>query len=139
LSTMVYSNIESGRPTEGFILSIVLIVLASLIIFYNQRMLGRRKYATVGGKDSSNKLIPLGKWKKPTEAIVGTFIAIISVVPLILLVMETLMLKRGYYSFKKLTTPYWNGDSDSNIAGRAVGVLKNDLLLSAFKNSFMLG
>lgn len=138
LSTMIYSNIESGRPTEGFILSIVLIVLASLIIFFNQRILGKRKYETVGGKDSSNKLIPLGKWKKPTVGIVGTFVAMISVVPLILLVMETLMLKSGNYSLKNLTTHYWIGDSDPNIAGGAVGILKNDAILSAFKNSFIL-
>src|SRR5699024_12377148 len=53
---------------------------SSLIIFFNQRILGKRKYETVGGKDSSNKLIPLGKWKKPTVGIVGTFVAMISVV-----------------------------------------------------------
>lgn len=138
LSTMIYSNLGSGKHNEGYILSIVLILLASLIIFFNQRMLGKRNYETVGGKDSSNKLTPLGKWKTPALVGVGGFVALISVVPLLLLVLQTLMLRTGDYSFSNLTLHYWIGDSIPNIASGSVGVLKNDTILTAFKNSVIL-
>ncbi len=138
LSTMIYSNIGSGRPTEGYILSLVLIVLATLIIYFNQKMMGRKNYETVGGKDSSNRLTKLGKWKTPALIGVGTFVMMVSIIPLILLFLQTFMLKAGDYSFKNLTLHYWIGDSDPNIASGSVGVLKNDTILSAFKNSFLL-
>jgi len=138
LSTMIYNNIGTGRPTEGYILSIVLIVLACLIIYFNQKALGRRNYETIGGKDSSNRLTPLGKWRVPAIAGVGIFVTLVSIIPIILLFFQTLMLKTGDYSFKNLTLHYWIGNSDPKIANGAVGVLKNDAILSAFKNSVIL-
>ena len=51
VSTMLYSSIRSRQTVEGYILSLVLILLAVVSIFMNQWMIGKRKsYATISGK-----------------------------------------------------------------------------------------
>src|SRR5699024_3596570 len=52
ISTMLYSSLQTGMLTEGYMLSLTLIVLAAIVIYINQKMIGKRKgYDTVGGKD----------------------------------------------------------------------------------------
>lgn len=135
LSTMIYNSMGSGRPTEGYILSLVLIVIASLIVYFNQRMIGRKNYETVGGKDSSERLTKLGKWKLPVSISIWSFIGVVSIFPVVILGLQTLMLNDGDYSLSNLTLHYWIGNSDPQIANGAVGVLKNSRIWDAFINS----
>ncbi|GGN59835.1 MULTISPECIES: ABC transporter permease [Oceanobacillus] len=138
MSTMIYSSIGSGRPTEGYILSIILIVLAALIIYFNQKMISKKNYETIGGKDSKAKLITLGKWKKFAMTGAVGFVFIVSVLPVVLLLWQTLMLKDGDYSLSNMTLHYWIGDSNPDIANGYSGVFKNSTILSALKNSVII-
>lgn len=138
LSTMIYNNMGSGRPTEGFILSLVLIVIACLIVYFNQRIIGKKNYETIGGKDSSENITKLGKWKMPVFTIVGGFVLVVSILPVILLAWQTLMLNDGDYSLSNLTLHYWIGSHDPQVANGAIGVFKNGRILDAFKNSVVI-
>lgn len=138
LSTMIYSSINGGRTTVGFILALILIVIASLIVWYNQRLISKRNYETIGGKDSANKLTSLGRWRVPAITAIWTFIGIVSIIPVVLMVWQTLMLRDGDYSFSNLTLHYWIGDSDPNIANGTVGLFKNSNIISGLKNSLTI-
>src|SRR5699024_6054171 len=43
ISTMLYSSMQTGMLTEGYMLSLTLIVLAAIVIYINQKMIGKRK------------------------------------------------------------------------------------------------
>lgn len=69
LATKMRNFIDQGPQAVGYAMSIVLVLLAAVIIFSNQRIVGVRKsYATVSGKGGRATLMPLGKAKKPLMA-----------------------------------------------------------------------
>jgi len=138
MSTMIYSSIGSGQSTEGYILSIILIIIASLIVYINQKIISKKNYETIGGKDSGASEIKLGKWKKPAVFATMAFIFTVSVLPVILLIWQTLMLKDGDYSLGNMTLHYWIGDSNPDIANGYSGVLKNSSILGSLKNSVII-
>ncbi|WP_413375382.1 ABC transporter permease [Alkalihalobacillus sp. 1P02AB] len=138
LSTMIYSNISTGQQVTGYILSLVLIVSAIIVIWMNQKVISRRNYTTIGGKGSKQKLISLGIWRVPTNIAIWLFIFCLSILPVLLLGIQTLLLKDGVYSLDNLTLHYWVGESNSAIANGMQGVFQNDRIFSAFKNTIVI-
>lgn|SRR5699024_8980546 len=139
LSTMLYNNMKTGESIEGYILSLVLIALAAITIYINQRVIGKRKgYETVGGKDGKKTMMSLGKWRKPTFVMVSLFMVSAALLPLILLALQSVMLKDGVYSLANFTTHFWIGESNPDIAVGEVGVLMNDAIGLALKNSLII-
>ncbi|KRG17025.1 ABC transporter permease [Lederbergia galactosidilytica] len=138
LSTMIYSNISTGQQVYGFILSLVLIVSAIVVIYFNQKVISRRNYTTIGGKGSKRKLIRLGKWRLFTHVVIWLFIFCLSILPVLLLGIQTLLLKDGVYRLDNLTLHYWIGQSDPAIGNGILGVLQNERIFSAFKNTVMI-
>ena len=62
LATKMKTFINGGPQGVGFAMSLVLIFLAALIIFSNQKLIGVRKsYATIGGKGGRSNEMHLGK------------------------------------------------------------------------------
>ena len=98
---MKYFLGQSSTEAVGYILSIVMILLAASTIFINQRLIGTRKsYATIGGKGTRSNLIPLGGAKWPMLIFLAVFIIVAMFMPLFFLVMESF---RGYFmSFRVL-------------------------------------
>lgn len=138
LSTMIYNSMGTSRLQEGFILSLVLIIIACIIVYFNQRMISKRNYETIGGKDSSEKVTKLGIWKLPVIISVWGFILVVSIMPVIILAWQTLMLSDGDYSLSNLTLHYWVGSPDSAIGNGSTGVLKDARVHKAFKNSLTI-
>ncbi len=136
ISTMLYSSMRNRMITEAYVLGLILIVISMVTIYFNQKMIGRRKsFVTVGGKDGKKSLAQLGKWRLPAAGLTMLFMAVIAIFPLILLVWQTFMLKDGDYSLSNLTLHYWNGDSNPKIASGEVGIFKNEGIWLALKNS----
>lgn len=139
ISTMLYSSMKTGMATEGYMLSLTMIVLASLVIYINQKVIGKRKgYDTVGGKDGRKTLMKLGRWRMPIFGIVVTFMLSAAVLPLALLILQSFMLKDGVYSLSNFTTHFWVGKSNPDIAMGTVGVLVNESIGLALKNSLTI-
>lgn len=138
LSTMIYSNISTGQQVFGYILSLVLIVSAICVIYLNQKVISRRNYTTIGGKGSKQKLIGLGKWRVPTNIAIWLFIFCLSILPVVLLGIQTLLIKDGIYRLDNLTLHYWIGESNPAISNGIQGVFQNDRIFSAFKNTVVI-
>lgn len=138
LSTMIYSNISTGQSVFGYILSIVLIISAIIVIYFNQKVISRRNYTTISGKGSKHKLVSLGKWRFLTSMSIWVFIFCLSILPVIILGIQTLLLKDGIYRLDNLTLHYWLGQSDPTIGNGIQGVLKNDRIFSSFKNTVVI-
>ena len=141
LATKMRNFIDQGPQSVGYAMSIVLVLLAALIIFSNQRIVGVRKsYATVSGKGGRATLMPLGKAKKPLMAFLMVFLFLAMVVPFFVLIMETFQITTGAgYGLGNLTLYNWIGKS-GQIAKYTnyEGIFRDPKFFSAFWNTIRL-
>ena len=140
LSSELYSNSKSQNTQTAFAMAILMICIASLSVFINQRLIGARKsYATIGGKGGRSPLIGLGKVGRPViTAALFVFFAVGIIMPIVILVMESFMLKEGIYSLDNFTLHYWIGESNPQIMEGLPGIFKNDEFINSLFNSLRL-
>lgn len=139
LSTMLRSNTGIGNYGDAFVLAIVLIMFAMVTIMLNQKMVGTRKsYETIGGRGFMAQKTKLRNWKGFMIVLVIIFQFIIAVLPLVLLIWSTLMLRTGNYSPSNLTLAHWIGQSDLSINNGEPGVLLNPKIYKGAWNSIRL-
>lgn len=139
LSTILYSQMQNRRTAEGFIAAIAMVVLASILIYINNRVIGARKqFTTMSGKGTKRSLVDLGKWKYPVAIVIIVFLLAVSILPIGLLLYQSLMLRMGDYSFSNLTTHYWIG-TDPTVREGHIGLLVNPRVWTAAKNTIILG
>ena len=140
LSSQLYMNINSRDTQTGFAMAILMIIIASIAVFVNQKLIGSRKsYATIGGKGGRSTLIGLGKVGRPViTAALFLFFAVGIIMPIVILVMESFMLKEGIYSLDNFTLHYWIGESNPQIMEGLPGIFKNDEFINSLFNSLRL-
>ena len=140
LSSQLYMNINSRDTQTGFAMAILMIIIASIAVFVNQKLIGSRKsYATIGGKGGRSTLIGLGKVGRPViTAALFVFFAVGIIMPIVILVMESFMLKEGIYSLDNFTLHYWIGESNPQIMEGLPGIFKNDEFINSLLNSLRL-
>jgi iron(III) transport system permease protein len=138
ISTSLYATVESQKGTS-FSISLVLILLASVNIFINQRLIGSRKsFATIGGKGGRSTLLTLGRWKGPILALLCLFLLVSVALPLGILLYQTFMLKAGDFSLSNFTLHYWLGEAVENISDGLPGVFRSPLFWLYVRNTLKL-
>ncbi|GHV94684.1 ABC transporter permease [Spirochaetia bacterium] len=139
ISTTLYQTIRNRESTTGYAVALILISISSLFVFINQKAIGARKsFATIGGKGGRPNLIKLGAWKYPITGMVIALLAIGVIGPIIILVIDTFMLRPGVYSFSNLSLHYWIGQADYSISEGEPGILRNPLFWQNLKNTMLL-
>ena len=139
-STQIYASINARNQGDAYVLALVLIVLAVTFIWINSRIIGIRKsYVTMTGKGFRKRESDLGVWRWPATIVVILFLGMTVVMPLTLLLWESLTLIPGDYSFSNLTTYFWWGSGNMQLAYGEPGVFHNKGILGALGNSIKLG
>ncbi len=139
LSTRVYWAFSSRQHGQGYVLTLILILVTSLMLLINQRLIGTRKrFTTITGKGAYRRPVRLGAWRWPAVAFLGTFVALFVVAPLGLIALETLMRVEGQYTPSNFTLYYWIGHGDPLLAEGQPGVFRSPFILGAIKNSVAL-
>lgn len=141
LATKMKTFIDQGPQGVGYAMSIVLIGIAALIIFANQKLIGTRKsYATIGGKGGRSTDMKLGQAKAPLMVFIVIFLAIAMVLPMFVLLMETFQVTTGNgYGLNNLTLYNWIGTTDqAKTYINYPGVFRNPEFISAFWNTVKL-
>lgn len=141
LATKMRVYIEQGPQGVGYAMSLVLVGLAAIILFSNQKAVGVRKsYATVGGKGGRSTLMPLGKAKKPLMGFLAVFLFLAMVMPMFVLVMETFQITTGNgYGLDNLTLYNWIGTvEDAEKYTNMDGIFRNKDFLNALWNTIRL-
>lgn len=138
LPTQIYAAIGSRNVGDGYLLALVLVLLAVLFIWINQRMIGVRKsFVTMSGKGFRRREIDLGRARWLVFALVMLLMCITVVMPLGLLVLQSLSRTAGNYDLSNLTLHYWIGDR-GGVNALYAGVFKNPQILNAAWNSLRL-
>ena len=140
LSTMLYSNVKQGLFADGFVLAMFLIVISTITIYVNQRLIGTRKgFHTIAGKGFRGRPTPLRGWKVPLLVLVLAFLALGVFLPLGVLFYRSLMLYEGNYSLSNLSLHYWiNPGGDTRFAEGSMGLLRDPMILKTAWNSIRL-
>ena len=139
LSSELYSNSKSQNTQTAFAMAILMICIAALSVFINQKLIGTRKsYATVGGKGGRSTPIGLGGWKPIITVILFIFFIVGIIMPVLILIIESCMLKEGVYSLENFTLYYWIGEGDPNIMEGVPGIFKNSNFQNSLINSLKL-
>ncbi len=138
ISTSLHATVQRQKGVS-FAISIVLILIASLNIFVNQKMIGARKsYATIGGKGGRSTLVRLGKWKPVIVAALLAFLAFAVLMPLFVLLYQSFMLKAGEFGLSNFTLHYWLGAADPSISDGLPGVFRSPQFWMFVKNTLAL-
>lgn len=133
LSTMIYANIRNRMTTQAFTLGIVLMLVASLTVYLNQRAIGKRKsFTTIGGKSTRKNLIKLKKIKPLITGLVLLFVVLGVILPLLVLVLQSVMLDEGVYNLKNFTLHFWIGQGNPAIAEGEAGIFSESPDLGGF-------
>ncbi len=139
LSTQIYSSLTNRIPAAGYILALMLVAISSTVIYINQRIIGRRKsFVTIAGKGFRASLTPLGRLKYPALFLVVALLIISVLLPLVLLVWQTLTLYPGDYSLDNLSLLFWIGRGNTEFAEGEAGILRNPAIIKAAWNSIKL-
>jgi iron(III) transport system permease protein len=139
ISTTLYQTIRNRETTTGYAVALILIGISSIFVFLNQKAIGARKsFATIGGKGTRPNLIRLGLWKYPIAALVIVLLLTGIIGPLIILVIDTFMLRPGVYSFSNFSLHFWLGLADLAVYEGEPGVLRNAQFWQALKNTMLL-
>jgi iron(III) transport system permease protein len=108
-------------------------------IYINQKLVGTRKsYETIGGRGFMAQVSKLRQWKGLFTTLVVIFQVAVIVLPLGLILFDTLMLRSGVYSLDNFTLHNWIGKSDPLINNGSPGVLLNPKIYSYAWNSIRL-
>ena len=139
LSSQLYMNINSRDTQTGFAMAILMIIIASIAVFVNQKLIGSRKsYATIGGKGGRSTPLRLGKHKPIITLVLIVFFIFGIIMPIALLILESFMLREGDYSLSNLTLHYWIGDPIANVMEGQPGIFKNENFINSLINSLKL-
>lgn len=139
LSTRLYGAISTGDLSRGYVLSIVLILVAAMIMYASTRITGgRRSFATITGKGGRRRAIDMGTWRRPVSALAWLLVTFTTIVPGLVLVLSSLTRRTNDFA-SGLTLHYWIGGSDPAFAQGQRGILNNPYILQATWNTILLG
>jgi iron(III) transport system permease protein len=139
VATMLRGSLAAGDTADAFVLGIVLILFAMVIISLNQRLVGTRKsYETIGGRGFVSQVSKLRKSKNFVIVGVLIFQIMVLVLPLGLLVLSSIMLRSGDYSFGNISLQHWIGEANTIYNHGEPGVLLNPKIYAAAWNTIKL-
>ncbi len=139
LSTRIFGMIRIGQTERGFVLTVILILIAALLLWFNTRLIGgRRSFATLTGKAGRRKRQALGAAKWPLLLLSGSICFATTVLPLLALIGSSLTRRTGSFT-GGLTLHYWIGRANPSIAQGQEGVLRNPQVAFAAFNTIGLG
>ncbi|MCK5828609.1 iron ABC transporter permease, partial [Candidatus Bipolaricaulota bacterium] len=137
VATRVYHSIRGGNTGSAYALVIFLILISSLTIYMNAKVIGvRKKFTTIGGKGTRVKTTKLGRGRIPAAILVFTFIGVCILAPLSMLFLQSLTL-HGDFNLSELTLKFWIGAPGEVYASNA-GILRDPAVQAAMWNTIKL-
>jgi iron(III) transport system permease protein len=138
LSTRLYGSIATGDTERGYVLSILLVVIAALVLWVGNRFTKGRSFATITGKSSRPRRVATGRWKWLLLLVSATLVTMTTIIPGIVLAVSTVLRRTNSFD-AGLTWHYWFGDSDPAIAQGMRGVLRDPVVVEAIGSTVALG
>lgn len=138
LSTRLYGSISTGNVERGYVLAILLVLVAAVVLYLGNRATAGRSFAVITGKATRPRIIGLGVAKWPVFALACALVAATTILPLAILALTTFSRRSNRFD-DGFTLHYWMGASDPNISHGMAGVFRNDRLMDAAGTTIAYG
>lgn len=139
LSTRLYGAISTGQIERGYVLSVLLLVVAAVVLFLSSRLTGRRRsFETIAGKGVRRRTLGLGKLRAPAFVFAALVCLTTVVAPLVVLVASSFA-RRTNSLTGGFTLHFWTGASTPGVAQGQPGVLRNPQIVDAAGTTVLLG
>ena len=139
LSTRIFGMIRIGQVERGYVLTVILILIAAFVLWINNLLMGKRRaFTTLSGKGGRHQRQALGKWRWPFFISALVICTVTTVIPLLALLASSLARKTDSFA-GGFTLHFWIGLSNPAIAQGQAGVLRNPQILEAARNTAWLG
>jgi iron(III) transport system permease protein len=129
-STRIYDYIRREPASYGeatALGSIFIVILGVLLFFYWRFLSGNRKFTVVTGQGYSTTRVKLGKWRAVALAGCLFYIAVMTVLPLVFLIIGSFMRRYGFFNISSpFTLTHWQN------------LLSDPIFLVALKNSLVI-
>lgn len=137
LTTYMRSFLRGQYNGQGYILSVIMIILGVAVLLVNQWLTGKRKnFTTVSGKSGQISYINLRGWKYPISILLVLLSIFTSILPLVTFALESLCQVSGDYS--TMTFDYWFSSNGTPSNNGLNGILFEPKVWQAFGNSILL-
>ncbi|QZA12699.1 ABC transporter permease [Mycolicibacterium holsaticum] len=138
LATSLYRNISTRDSGAAAVIASAIIVIGLLSLWVDVHFLKEaRRFVTIGGKGSTNRIQLLGRLRVPATALCGLAFVLSVIVPIGVLLLSTLMHRPADFSLDNFTLSYWFGH-DLDTAGFTDGILVSSAVWSAAWNTFWI-
>ncbi|MCS5734515.1 ABC transporter permease [Herbiconiux daphne] len=127
-STQIYSLIASRSPADyggASAISLLLVVVVIALVLLQWRILGRRRFTTVGGKSYRTEPWNIGPWRWVGAVFIGIYLLVAIVAPLFQLVLGSLQ-------------PYFGAGTVYSLANYQK-LLTNHTTVTALQSTFFVG
>ncbi|MFN7975675.1 MAG: iron ABC transporter permease [Acidobacteriota bacterium] len=136
LATWLYALVQNQQNGRAAIIALALVLLSAVTLELNRRAVGQaRKYGTVTGKGFRAQRVKLRHLRVPVTAMTTLLVLATAVVPLGILIVQSLSAEEGIYALSNLTLHSWIGHSDVRYARGEPGILRNAEMWMATWNS----
>ena len=104
----VYVGSADGL-TDATVLAVFLMVLALVILFISNFVIGKKDYITISGKSVRPNIVDLGKWRIPITILVSLFAIVVIVIPFVSVFATSFTVNMGKSVFEEgnFTFKYW--------------------------------
>lgn len=138
LATSLYRNISTRDSGSAAVIAGAIVVVGLVSLSVDVRVLREaRKFVTVGGRGSMDRMRPLRRWRIPATALCGLAFCLSVIVPVGVLLLSTLMRRPADFTTDNFTLSYWFGHG-LDTPGFTDGVLVSSAVWSAAWNTFWI-
>lgn len=128
VTTRIVDYVQIGNSeglTHAICLAVFLMIIALIILYISNFVVGKKEYITVSGKSTHPAIVDLGRWRIPVTLLVSLFAFIVVVIPFWTVITTSITKNMGKSIFEanNITWKYWNI------------VLSRKAIIKAFKNS----
>ena len=104
----VYVGSQQGL-TDATVLAVFLMLLAMVILYVSNFVIGKKDYITVSGKSVRPAVVDLGRWNLPITILVGAFAFIVVILPFatVFMTSSTVNMGKSLFAAGNMTTKYW--------------------------------
>ena len=122
----VYIGSQEGL-TDATNLAVFLMVIALIVLYISNFVVGKKEYITVSGKSTRPNIVDLGKWRIPITIIVSLFALVVVVIPFASVFFTSITMNMGKSVFAEgnLTFKYWK---TIFTRGAIIGSAKNSVI-----------
>ena len=135
LSTTLYNSFKVGSPGVAAVIAAVTVLIGILLVLVDAWSVREfKRYVTIGGKGSMNRLSSLGALKSPAVLFSALIVGIAIILPLGTIILSSVTWQAGVFKPENFTLAFWIGKEIPSYHGQNGVIFNNEIFQAAFNS-----